>query len=76
MHTRDILKIKKGKNLVMSIKSKIKKGMESYILNTMLPHCYNVAVRHGFVGDQEDYAKEVLASMKGETYFAPTSEVA
>lgn len=55
----------------MSIKKKIKTGMQEYLLNTMLPHCYAVAVRHGFVGDLEDFNKEVLAEMKGERYFAP-----
>lgn len=50
----------------MSLKKKIKNGMEQYLQNTLLPHAYKVAVKHGFIGDQDDFKMEVLKSMKEE----------
>lgn len=51
----------------MSLKKKIKTGMELYINTKLLPCTYELAVKCGFVGDYEDYQKEVLEKLKEQS---------
>lgn len=51
----------------MSLKKKLKTGMQLYINTKLLPCTYELAVKNGYVGDYEDYQKEVLEKLKEQT---------